>query len=136
MASLFVKVTIKPGKLTEFENVCRALEKETKKEKGCLQYSYWRSQKERSYYCILEFSSYRDFLIHQTSEHHEKLITPRVDELFEAFETEWLDPVEGASQGIPTEHQPANHADSDLIKFYAERMPAIKALWWDALRSK
>ncbi len=135
MATLFAKIKIFSGKEAAFEDVCRQLHAETMTEPGCQLYAYWRSQEERTYYCLLVFNSYADFLIHQVSDHHEKLITPRSAELFEDFSTEWLDPVSGAGLGPATEHQPAKPEDSDGKKTYAKMMPAIVADWWQVLRN-
>ena len=82
MATLFATIKINAGKEEAFEDVCRQLHDETEKEPGCQLYAYWRAQEERTYYCLLVFNSYADFLIHQVSDHHEKLITPRSEELF------------------------------------------------------
>jgi len=134
MATLFAKIKINKGKEKDFEDVCRALHKETMTEKGCRQYSYWRANEERTYYCLLVFDSYKDFLIHQSSDYHENLIVPRGPEFFEDFSTEWLDPLEGASDGPPTEHQAAAPSDPELERRYSDMMPAVVAGWWKSLR--
>ena len=134
MATLFVKIKVQEGKEAAFEEVTRALGVETAKEKGCQLYAYYRAPEPRTYYCLLVFDSYADFLVHQVSDHHEKLITPRVGELFEAFETEWLDAIKGASVGPPTEHQSPGEGATEKELFYAEAMPAMVQEWWVSLR--
>lgn len=134
MATLFAKIKVLEGKEAAFEDVTRALGAKTEEEKGCQLYAYFRAPEPRVYYCLLVFDSYADFLIHQTSEHHETLITPRVDELFEAFETEWLDAVEDASVGPVTEHQSPGEKAAEREVFYATVMPAVVQNWWLSLR--
>lgn len=134
MATLFVKIKIKEGKEAAFEDVTRALGVKTAEEEGCRLYAYFRAPEPRVYYCLLVFDSYADFLLHQTSDHHETLITPRVDELFESFETEWLDAIEGASVGPVTNHQQPDENAAERETFYATAMPAIVQDWWQSLR--
>ena len=135
MATLFVKMKVKEGKEAAFEEVTRLLGEKTSEEKGCRLYSYFRAQEPRLYYCLLVFDSYADFLVHQTSDHHETLITPRVEELFEGFETEWLDGVSNASIGTVTEHEDPGSDASEREKFYAAAMPAVVQDWWQSLRA-
>ncbi len=134
MATFLAKIKIKEGKEADFEEVCRQLHAETMKEEGCRQYNYWRTQEDRTYLCLLAFDSYRDFILHQTSDYHEQLIVPRGAEFFEDFSIEWLDPVQGAGDGPPTAHQAVSPDANELEKRYTETMPAIVAEWWQRLR--
>ncbi len=136
MATFLAKIKIKEGAEAAFEDVCRALHKETMNEGGCRQYNYWRTQEDRTYLCLLAFDSYHDFIVHQTSDYHEELIVPRGEEFFEDFSIEWLDPVEGASDGPPTEHQDVAAGANDLEKKYTQAMPAVVASWWRGLRER
>lgn len=135
MATLFVKMKIKEGKEAAFEDVTRALGEKTAEEAGCQLYAYYRAPEPRMYYCLLVFDSYEDFLIHQTSDHHETLITPRFEELFEDFEAEWLDAIQDASVGPLTEHQEPDDSATERTKFYATAMPAVVQKWWLSLRA-
>jgi hypothetical protein len=48
---------------------------------------------------------------------------------------EWVDPVHGASDLVPPEHQPADSGDADLAVMYTERCAAVVADWWAPLRA-
>lgn len=134
MATLLAKVKVFAGKEGEFEEACRALHKATQVETGCKQYSYWRAAEDRTYYCLLVFDSYHDFLIHQAADYHEELAAAQGPELYEETDFQWIDPLEDACEGPPTEHQPAGEGDSDTMKKYAEMMPAVVQAWWGPLR--
>lgn len=134
MATILAHITVNPGKEAEFEEVLARLWRSTHElETHVLRYEYWRGSEPNKYYGLLSFDDYNGFLEHQTSEHHEtdaKYLTG----LFSDFRIEWIDPITTASELPATNMQPLIDNPSDLWKTYHERMPAVVAAWWGALR--
>ncbi|BAN01182.1 putative quinol monooxygenase [Ilumatobacter coccineus] len=134
MATLLAHITIKPGKEEEWEAICRRLWAATHAEEPAMRrYEYWRGAEPRTYYTLLSFDDHRSFIVHQTSDHHEEA-SPKIGDCLEKFTLEYVDPVGGASDLAPTEHQDAPEGASRLVADYTERFRAQVADWWLALR--
>jgi quinol monooxygenase YgiN len=103
-------------------------------EPGKRHYEYWRSAEPGLYYCLLAFDDFHSFLVHQTSDHHEKA-SPELGRLIAKMRLEWVDPVQGASSLPPTEMQ-ALPTDADaLTARYHNLFAAQLQDWWQPLRS-
>lgn len=132
MATILAHIKIAAGNEREFEAVIRPLYEATHRlEPDCRRYEYWRGAEPGTYYCLLSFRDFTAFMTHQASPHHE---APDFARLIERIRLEWLDPVQGASDLSPTERQALPPDASDLMRAYAERMPAEVADWWLGLR--
>ena len=70
-------------------------------------------------------------MIHQSSPHHE---APDFGSMIEQMEIEWIDPVQGASDLNPTDHQELPTNANALMKEYAKAMPVAMQEWWLANR--
>jgi quinol monooxygenase YgiN len=134
MATILAHITIKPGSEARFEQIARDLYSGTHAEEtGVRHYQYWRGDAPRTYYTLLSFDDFQTFMVHQTSPHHESA-SPALGEVMEAFRLEWVDPIQGASDLPPTEHQPAAADANELTKAYTDRFAAKVADWWKELR--
>lgn len=134
MATLLAHITIKAGRENDWEAICRELYSATHaKETAVRRYEYWRGAEPRTYYTLLSFDDHRSFIVHQTSDHHE-VASPKIGDCLEDFKLEFVDPVGGASDLVPTDHQDAPDGADDLTSEYSERFKAQVADWWLALR--
>ena len=134
MATMIAHITVKPDKEAEWEAICRTLHAATHAEEpGVVRYEYWRGSEPRSYYAILSFVDHRAFIVHQASDHHEDA-SPQIRDCLETFRLEFVDPVGGASEFPPTEHQSAPDGANDLTRKYTDRFAAQVADWWRDLR--
>jgi len=132
LATFLAKITIYEGKEAEFEDVARMMYAATHgNEPKCRRYEYWRGAEPRSYYCLESFDDFLAFMDHQTSDHHE---APDFGSLLESIELEWVDPIEGAADLVPTEAQELPADADDLTRRYAESHPVLVQAWWKALR--
>ncbi|MEM7569143.1 MAG: antibiotic biosynthesis monooxygenase family protein [Pseudomonadota bacterium] len=135
MASFIVRIGIKTGLEGEFEKIVTEIYHATHRdEPGCRRYEYWRCQTPGHYYCLLSFDTYADFLIHQTSDHHEK-DAKRLVEIIETFEMEWLDPMLQVDGLKPTVEAAVPDDADDLTKHYAAQFEVQVAAWWAAMRA-
>ena len=123
MATLLVHIRVKEGFETEFEAIADELYEETHRHEHVLRYEYWRSQSPGCWYALESFERYADFLAHQSSEYHERL-APRLREIMEEINLEWIDPLPGASP-LPSTAEPTE----DLGEL-AQRYPLRRAEWW------
>ena len=134
MATILAHITIKAGSEARFEQIARDLYAGTHDtETGVRHYQYWRGAEPRTYYTLLSFDDFQTFMAHQTSDHHESA-APSLGEVMEAFKLEWVDPIQGASDLPPTEHQPAAADANELTKTYTDRYAAKVADWWKGMR--
>lgn len=132
MATFLAKIKIFEGKEAEFEETARMMFRETHKhEPHCRRYEYWRGAAPRTYYCMESFDNFIAFLEHQTSDHHE---APDFASMLEEIELEWIDPIQGACDLVPTESQEVPEDASDLMREYANNHDVVMQAWWDALR--
>ena len=135
MSTLLAHIKIVEGHEEKFENISRELyEKTHSNEDSVIHYDYWRGREKGSYYTLLAYPTYLDFLItHQISDHH-KAAAGNYGDIIEDIDLEWVDPVEGASKLGNTEMQEVPDDASDLAKEYGETHAAIIQDWWLALR--
>jgi quinol monooxygenase YgiN len=134
MATLLAHIKVRPGTEERFEAVTRRLYAATHAtEPQMRRYEFWRATEERLYYCLLAFDDFQSFIVHQTSDHHERE-SPELGQCIESIRLEWVDPVEGSSELVPTEHQPASDDADELTVTYTERFAAHVAEWWRPLR--
>ncbi len=130
MATILAHITIREGSEDRFEDIARRLVRDTHEhETGVRRYEYWRGAEPRSYYTLLAFDDFQAFIDHQTSDHHEQE-APSLGEVMEAFRLEWVDPIQGASDLPPTEHQDAPADADELTARYSDRYAAQVADWW------
>ena len=134
IATLLAHNRVLPGKEAEFETIARTLFRATHDEETAVRrYEYWRGNEPRSYYTLLSFNSFRSFIVHKTSRHHETA-SPELRDVVESIRLEWVDPVDGASDLAPTAmEEPAAEAN-DLTRDYSECFRADVASWWAQLR--
>ena len=136
MATLLVKLKIKPGMEARYEQIQSDLYQQTHDiEKGVVRrYEAWRGTEERTYYAILSYDDYYTFMRdHQTSSHHE-LATPPLMEVIEAESIEWVDPLPRASDLPPTTDQELPEEASPLVRRYHEAMGFSVPGWWANVR--
>ena len=134
MATILAHIQIRAGREREFEALVRELHSATATEPGKRHYEYWRSASAGLYYCLLAFDDFNAFLVHQTSDHHEKA-SPELGKLIARMRLEWVDPVQGASELPPTNEQPLPpDADALTTKYHALFAPTLQE-WWQPLRS-
>lgn len=134
MATILAHLRVRAGEEARFEAIARRLHAATHAdETGVRHYEYWRGSEPGSYYTLLSFDDFQAFITHQTSEHHEQA-SPELGAVLESVRLEWVDPVAGASDLPPTEHQPAADGAAELAVRYTDRYAASVADWWSALR--
>jgi quinol monooxygenase YgiN len=135
MATILAHITIRPGMAARFEALARSLYASTHElEPRVRRYEYWRGADENSYYSLLSFDSFTDFLAHQTSDHHEAA-SPELGKMIAAIRLEWVDPIASASPLAPTNNVPLASDASDLERLYSQRFAAQVASWWGDLRA-
>jgi len=132
MATILAHIKIFDGKEAEFEATIKSLYEATHRlEPNCRRYEYWRGEQPGFYYCLLSFDDFMAFMNHQTSDHHE---APDFPSLLENIKLEWVDPVQGASDLVPTNPQEVP-ADADaLTKEYAQSHAMEVQSWWSKMR--
>jgi quinol monooxygenase YgiN len=134
MATILAHIRIKPGCEARYEELASELYRQTHaKETKVRRYEVFRGAEPGSYYTLLSFDDYVGFLEHQSSDHHEDFGAAWRD-LVAGVELQWVDPVQTASTLSPTATQPAPADAPELMRTYAERMPAQVAEWWGPLR--
>ena len=117
-----------------FEAVARQLYASTHElEPRVRRYEYWRGADENTYYSLLSFDSFDDFLVHQTSDYHEAA-SPELGTMIAAIRLEWVDPIESASPLAPTNSAPLARDATELERLYSQRYAAQVAAWWGELR--
>ena len=62
------------------------------------------------------------------------MASPDLGDVLESLRLEWVDPITGASDLPPTEHQPAPDGADALTAAYTDRFAAAVAPWWTPLR--
>lgn len=132
MATFLAKIKIFEGKEKDFEDVAKMMFEATHRlEPNCVRYEYWRGAEPRTYYCMESFDNFISFMEHQTSDHHE---APDFSSMLEEIELEWIDPIQGACELVPTESQEVPEDASDLMKEYSQNHAVVMQAWWNALR--
>ena len=135
MATVLIRLKIKPGMEARYEEIQKDLyEKTHRLEPKVLRYEMWRGQEEGSYYCLLGFPDYLGFLIdHQISDHHEDA-TPPLMEVIAEESLEWVDPIQGASPLPATDPQDVPADAPEIAKTYHQGLAVQLADWWEKLR--
>jgi quinol monooxygenase YgiN len=132
MATILVKIKVFEGKEKAFETTARTMVDATQRhEPGCRRYEYYRGAERGSYYCLESFDSFLSFMKHQTSDHHE---ASDFDSMIEEVDLEWLDPIQGASELVPTEPQNIPDDADKLTKEYSKKYGVVMQEWWQKLR--
>ena len=136
MSTLLAHIKIVEGHEEKFEKISRELyEKTHSNEDSVIHYEYWRGREKGSYYTLLAYPSYLDFLItHQISEHHEAA-AGNYGDIIADLDLEWLDPVDGASKLNPTKAQNVPEDAPALAKEYDKDHSVVMQDWWLALRN-
>ena len=135
MSSLLAHIKIVDGQEKKFEELSKELYKQSHAKEDCIiRYEYYRGREKNSYYTLLVYPTYLDFLLkHQISDHHEAA-AGNYGDIIEDIDLEWVDPVDGASKLGHTEMQKVPEDASELAKEYSETHAAIIQDWWLALR--
>ena len=134
MATILAHITVKQGMAQRFEEIAAELYAQTHRdEPGVRRYEYWRGARENTYYSLLSFDTYNDFLAHQTSDHHEAA-SPRFGEVISAIRLEWVDPLQHASPLTATDTQDLRSDATEFERSYSKRFGAQVADWWLAQR--
>jgi quinol monooxygenase YgiN len=134
MATILAHIKVRPGAEARFEQTARRLHDDTHaNETDVRRYEYWRGADERTYWSLLSFDTFADFIVHQTSDHHETA-SPLLGDVIESLRLEWVDPIQGASPLAPTQPQSMPADASELTQRYAVRFAPQIADWWLALR--
>ena len=134
MATLLAHIRVIEGAEVRFEALARQLFHSTKTlEPGVRLYEYWRSSEPRQYYAIVAFDDFNTFIAHQVSDHHEQA-SAVLGSVVESIRLEWVDPVGGASELLPTQMQPPPPDADELTRLYHDRFAAQIADWWEQLR--
>jgi len=134
MATILAHITVKPGTAARFEQIATELFRRTHElEPDVRRYEYWRGADENTYYTLLSFDSFADFIAHQTSDHHEGA-SPQLGEVIAGLRLEWVDPIASASPLASTNAGEVPADSNELTKRYAERFAAQIASWWQPLR--
>jgi quinol monooxygenase YgiN len=131
MATFLAHIRIHPGREAEFERIVAELYRQTHElETGVRRYEYWRAAEPSTYYALASFDSFDAFLVHQTSEHHE-IAAPSLREVTASMHLEWLDPVPGAGDAVPSDASPLPEGASELATSYHARFAGdVVAGWW------
>ena len=130
MATILAHITIRSGKEAEFEAIAQKMHTASHATEPHLRaYGYWRGSEPRTYYTLLAFDSFLDFIAHQTSDHHETA-SPQLGGCIEAMRLEWVDPIQGASTLPPTASQDTPADADELTARYAKRFATQVADWW------
>jgi quinol monooxygenase YgiN len=130
MATLLARIRVTAGREAEFEAIAADLYRETlAKDSGVLRYEYWRGSDPGSYYSLLAFSDFNAFLRHQVSEHHEAA-GPKIGEVCDQVELEWVDPVPESSPLPRTHMQELPAGADDKTTLYHKVFAAKIQSWW------
>lgn len=134
MATILVRVRIKPDRLAQFEAIERDMAAATHaNEPDCLRYECWRAAAPNSYYVLLGFRNAAGFYNHQISKWHEAHLDG-LYECFDEFELEFVDPVKEAGSDLPQTRAAPPAADASPRELeYREQMPVVEQQWWRKL---
>jgi quinol monooxygenase YgiN len=135
MSSLLAHVKVLEGQEKKFEKLQKELYNQSHKNEDCIiRYEHYRGRDKNSYYTLLVYPTYLDFLLkHQISKHHEET-GAKFGGVIESLDLEWLDPIEDAAPVGITEMQKVPEDASDLAKEYGDSHAAEIQDWWLKLR--
>ena len=130
MATFLAHIKVHEGKEKRFEEIAKELFSAThEKEDDVVRYEYWRGSESQTYYTSASFKDYLGFLKHQVSSHHEELAA-ELREITAEIKIEWVDPVQGASELVETNHQNPPSEWGELATSYSNRLSAHAQPWW------
>ena len=130
MATFLAHIKVHEGKEKRFEEIAKELFSAThEKEDEVIRYEYWRGSESQTYYTSASFKDYLGFLKHQVSSHHEELAA-ELREITSEIKIEWVDPVQGASELVETNHQNPPSEWGELANSYSNRLSAHAQPWW------
>lgn len=136
MATLLAHIKIRPGLEARWEELCDQLYQDTyANETDVHLYQVWRGEEEGTYYFLESFSDFNAFLKHQASDHHEAA-APVIEEVFDHWRLEWVDPVPAASSLGPTNMTPLSPTATELEKRFHEQFAVHVQEWWLAMRAQ
>lgn len=137
MSSLLAHIKVVEGQEEKFEKLQKELYNNSHaKEDNIIRYEHYRGRERNSYYTLLVYPTYLDFLLkHQISEHHEKA-GAQFEGVIESLNLEWLDPIDGAAPVGITKMQELPKDAPELAKEYVKTYPAEIQSWWEKLRKK
>ena len=128
MATLMVRLQVRPGMETRFEAMITELVDQTlAHETGVIRYEYWKGQAPRTWYAFLSFTSKIAFFTHQDADYHRN---QPYDDCVESMQLEWLDPVNGASPLPRTVNPPLPAGTPPNLVEWEQRSPIQLADWW------
>ena len=129
VSTLLAHVKIKHGLEDHWEGIAQRVFSATHdNEDGCVRYEYWRGFEPRTYYVLLSFQSFDDFMIHQVADYHHNT---DFRDCFEDFNLEWVDPIEDASPLINSETSGETKEDkgevwNNYVRNHSSEIPE----WW------
>jgi quinol monooxygenase YgiN len=137
MSSLLAHVKVVEGQEKKFEKLQKELYRQSHANEDCIiRYEHYRGRERNSYYSLLVYPTYLDFLLkHQISEYHEAA-GAQFPGVIKDLDLEWLDPIEGAAPVGITEMQELPTDSPSLAKDYIKSYPAVIQDWWLRLRNK
>ncbi|MGE0667869.1 MAG: putative quinol monooxygenase [Sphingomonadales bacterium] len=130
MASIFVRLKAREGMEQEAERLMKQMYEDTHRyEPKCHRYEYWRGQTPGSYYMVFSATDYLGYLDHAAAGYHTKTDWNAV---YEVIENEWVDPVPGANDAVPTETMPVPSDIDEAKKAASQRHVHVvkKPDWW------
>jgi len=135
MSTLLAHVKVKAGFEDHWESIAKRVFAATHKtETGCNRYEYWRGSDERTYYVLLSFDSFNDFMTHQVADYHHNT---DFGDCFEAFKLEWVDPISGASPlRESTTSGSTDSSKDDVWNQYVANHSSETPEWWLQQRAK
>jgi quinol monooxygenase YgiN len=128
MATLMVRLKVRPGREEQFEAMIAELVDNTlTHESDVIRYEYWKGQEPLTWYAFLSFTGKVGFFTHQDADYHRN---QPYDDNIESMQMEWLDPVEGASPLPRTLNPPLPQDTLARIAEWEDRSPIQPAAWW------
>lgn len=133
MATILAHITVKPGCAARFEQIAAELYRATHDhEPNVRRYEYWRGAEPDTYYTLLSYDTFAEFIEHQASDHHETA-SPQLSEVLAGIRLEWVDPLPDASPLGRTRASGSPPEDVEqLSRRYWQRYSAQIADWWPA----
>ena len=129
VSTLLAHVKIKQGFEDHWEAIAQKVFSATHdNEVGCVRYEYWRGSKPRTYYVLLSFQSFDDFMIHQVADYHHNT---DFRDCFEDFTLEWVDPLENASPLTQSDTSGKTSVDKgEVWNNYVRNHSSETPEWW------
>ena len=141
MFALLAHVVLRAGTAARFEELARQLAHESvTRESGLRRYEYFRREEPDHFLAVMAFDDYRDFIAHQSSEHHHVLAGAMRDMIVE-IRLEQIDAISGCSILAPIGEAVVTSVGTDLspptdaeltarTEHYQQRYPLSPVSWW------